>query len=295
MRLPQFASAFFNSVSNFGWYLLKSSVLEDDKTPIRSGDGVVFQPLSISNLAFSIDHIKEIKSKLGVTMNDVIVGIIFYALRLYMQDLDHASKEARSTALVVLNRRNVEGYQSVQNMLSKDAKSAWGNRASSLHVSLPKLKDAMISNPLLFVLKAHKIIHRKRKSFAVLLTDLLMQMLYKIGGHEAVAKQFCRTVRKSSLVFSSMVGPVEQIAMSNHPVKGLYYFVIGGPMDLVVTMMRYMGVLRITFKMDKGFLIEQKLKSCVVDAFDKILKAARDMPISCSKDSQEVDFQTPKC
>jgi hypothetical protein len=60
-------SSIFNTASDFGWSVLKSSIIDDDKTPIRLGDdGADFQPISISSIAFSIDHIKDIKSKLGV-------------------------------------------------------------------------------------------------------------------------------------------------------------------------------------------------------------------------------------
>lgn len=60
-------SSVFNTASDFGWSVLKSSFIDDDKTPIRSGDeGADFQPISISSIAFSVDHIKDIKSKLGV-------------------------------------------------------------------------------------------------------------------------------------------------------------------------------------------------------------------------------------
>ena len=57
----------FNTVSDFGWSLLKSSYLEDDRTLIRSGDpGVEFKPVVFSTVTFSLDDIKQIKTKLGV-------------------------------------------------------------------------------------------------------------------------------------------------------------------------------------------------------------------------------------
>ena len=118
------------------------------------------------------------------TINDVITGIIFYGLRLYMQDIDHKSRTANSTALVMLNMRNVEGYESVKDMLKKDARSPWGNQVSFLHMSIPKLKQAQISNPLQFIWTTHNAIKKKRHSFAVILTGRLLQLNYKFRGHE---------------------------------------------------------------------------------------------------------------
>ena len=47
--------------------MLKSTLIEDDRTPIRSGEkGVELQPISISTMTFFLDDIKFIKDKLGV-------------------------------------------------------------------------------------------------------------------------------------------------------------------------------------------------------------------------------------
>jgi hypothetical protein len=63
----QLFSMIFNTVYDFGWSVLKSSLIKDDRTPIRSGDeGVEFRPLAISTITFPLDHIKIIKDKLGV-------------------------------------------------------------------------------------------------------------------------------------------------------------------------------------------------------------------------------------
>nr|POE95316.1 o-acyltransferase wsd1 [Quercus suber] len=66
-RVSQLCSFSFNSVSDFGWSMLKSTLVEDDQTPIRSGaEGVEYQPIMVSNMIFSMDCIKHIKAKLGV-------------------------------------------------------------------------------------------------------------------------------------------------------------------------------------------------------------------------------------
>lgn len=66
-RLPSVISSFFSSISDFGWSLMKTKMIKDDKTPIRSGyEGTESQPFTLSNITLSLDHIKGIKSKLGV-------------------------------------------------------------------------------------------------------------------------------------------------------------------------------------------------------------------------------------
>ena len=65
--VSQLFSLIFNTIYDFGWSVLKSNLIEDDRTPIRSGEkGVEFRPITISTMTFSPDHIKFIKDKLGV-------------------------------------------------------------------------------------------------------------------------------------------------------------------------------------------------------------------------------------
>ncbi|XP_027909849.1 O-acyltransferase WSD1-like isoform X1 [Vigna unguiculata] len=271
--------SFFNSISDFGWSIAKSTVVEDDISPIRSGEeGLESLPCVISNISFSLDQVKSIKSKLGVTINDVITGAIFYGIRLYMQEIDNEASKANSTGLVILSTRNIGSYQSVQEMMKADSKSPWGNHISFLHVPIPKLTQTNISNPLEFVWNAQKEIKRKRDSFTVFLIEWVLDMELKLRGYEAVAKHIYGTLRNSSVVVSNLIGPVEPMVLANHPVKGLYFTMTGGPESINISVISYTKTLRITLKTQKGFIDERKFKLCVVKAFDVISKAAMEMP-----------------
>ena len=66
-RVSQNFSSIFNTLLDFGWSVLKSTLVEDDRTPIRAGDeGVEYRPITISTMTFSLDRIKRIKNKLGM-------------------------------------------------------------------------------------------------------------------------------------------------------------------------------------------------------------------------------------
>ncbi|KAK2434716.1 O-acyltransferase WSD1 [Trifolium repens] len=247
----------------------------DPKDHIK--EGLEFQPCVLSNLAFSLDEIKTIKSNLGVTINDVITGIIFYGIRLYMQEIDNKTITSNSTGLVLLSTRNIGYYQSIQDMVKPNSKSPWGNHISFLHVSIPKLSTAGISNPLEFVWKAQKIIKRKRNTFTVYLIEWLLDMELKLRGHEAVAKHIYGTLRNSSVVISNLIGPVEPMALANHRVKGLYFTMTGGPESINIAVMSYTKTLRITLKTHKGFIDERKFKLCMVKAFEDISKEAMEV------------------
>lgn len=72
----QFSFTVMTSLWDFGRAMLRSSIMEDDYTPIRpSFDGVEFRPLAITTMAFRLDHIKKITSNINVVN---IVKLFFF-------------------------------------------------------------------------------------------------------------------------------------------------------------------------------------------------------------------------
>ncbi|KAG9129078.1 hypothetical protein Leryth_019814 [Lithospermum erythrorhizon] len=264
------------TLSDFGWGVLKSKLIKDDETPIRSGDnGVEFRPIVVKTMTFPLNYIKQIKDKLNVTLNDVITGIITMGTRLYMQGESPESSRANCTALVLLNTRVVRGYKSVSDIL----KPTSGNHFAFLHVPVSKLDNSEGSNPLNFVWRVHKIIKKKRNSASVLLTGRLLETLRRIRGPEATAEYIHGTLKNSSMAISNMMGPVDQMAFATHPIKGLYFFVAGAPQSLAVLIMTYMGHLRVAIAMEKDFIDPRKFNSCMDKAFQMIHNEAVNSPI----------------
>ncbi|CAN1231019.1 Wax ester synthase/diacylglycerol acyltransferase 11 [Linum perenne] len=179
-----------------------------------------------------------------------------------MEGIEPGSGDARSTAVVVLNTRMVKGYKSIQEMTKPDRKSAtWGNQVASFALPIPKLLGNQ-ARPLEFVSQARKIIQRKKKSLA------------------AAAALIGSTIQSTSIMISSMVGPVEKVSIGNQPIKGIYFVLAGKPQSLSATVMSYMGDVRITIGGQKDFVDSRKLISCVETAFKIISKAACNQKLS---------------
>ena len=49
------------------------------------------------------------------------------------------------------------------------------------------------------------------------------------GRMQAVARYVRNSLKKSSMIISNMIGPVEKMSVANHPVKGFYFLVFGSP------------------------------------------------------------------
>lgn len=127
-----------------------------------------------------VDFFYQIQS-----LNGVVAGLIFFGIRLYMQEINLESSKAQSTALVLLNARNIRGYKSIKEMVDKtNNDAAWGNRFAFLHVPIPDLNDTRSANPLQFIWEAHKEIARKKNSWATPLTGMLLNMVNKLRGPE---------------------------------------------------------------------------------------------------------------
>ncbi|KAI3744962.1 hypothetical protein L1987_58061 [Smallanthus sonchifolius] len=277
-RVPQALTFIRNTVSDFTLSMLKSTLLEDDRTPIRSGeDGVELHPLDVTTITFSLDQVKRIKASLEVTLNDVIAGVIFLGTRLYMESTINQSGNARSTSLVLLNTRAIDGYKSVDEMLhNPKAQNLWGNQFAFIQVSIPKLheSDHTFNDPLKFVYEAHATVKRNRNSWAIHLTGIVLEFLRKFSGTKVAAKFLYRIQKNASMGLTSMVGPVDKMAACDQPIKGFYMMIYNVPQSYKVTVISYMNHLRVALGTEKGIIDPQKLKRCIQEAYDMILKAA---------------------
>ncbi|KAL9234224.1 hypothetical protein vseg_009119 [Gypsophila vaccaria] len=273
-RVSRVLSSIYDGMCDFGWSIAKTGWIADDKTSIRSGShGVGGHPaVRISTVDLSLDKLKQIKTKLDVTINAVLTGIIFFGARLYMKENGEGSIKSKSTVVTVLNTRNINGYKSIEEMLNAD--KLWGNQVAFLHMSLPELTNHKYSNPLDFVSEAQKIIMRKKNSPAVYLTSQFLEMVRKYRGSEIAAEQIKGALKNSSLGFTSMIGPIEKMAVANHPIKGFYYMVTGTHLSLVISAMSYMGTLRIGIGAELGFIDSAKFNLCMEQAFEQIYAAA---------------------
>ncbi|KAJ6371697.1 hypothetical protein OIU77_002086 [Salix suchowensis] len=250
--------------------------IREAETPIRSGhSGVESLPVAITTITFSLDHIKQIKAKLGVTLNDVITGTIFLGTRMYMETVSQGSGSACSTSLVLFNTRMLKGYNSVQEMLKPDSKAPWGNHVAYLKIPIPKLGDAeATNNPLKFVINARKIIKRKRSSIGVYLTAKYLLLVARFRGPNGASRCIRGTLENTSMAISNVMGPVEQVAFASNPVNGLYFVVTGAPQSLGAGVTSYIGKLRVALLAEKDFIDPPKLKSQIEKAFEMISEAA---------------------
>ncbi|XP_056698723.1 wax ester synthase/diacylglycerol acyltransferase 7 [Spinacia oleracea] len=273
--VPKLMASTFYSFYDFG-ESLRLLYSEDDRTPIRSGDTDINHHYSLCRVDLSLIDVKRIKTTLGVTVNDVVVGIIFLGTRLYMQEINHGQiNNTRSRIVITFNIRSDKRYARPEEMVEEHTKVPWGNRFALYDLPITNLKEDDFRNPLKFILKAHKLIKRKRNTpLAIYLFYGFLGVIRLFGGLEAATKTFERTSKNCSFVMTNMMGPTEKMSLANHPVKGFYFMPTGVRSSLTVSVMSYMEQLTIGLVVEKGFIDHNRLMKCVEKAFQLILQAA---------------------
>ncbi|XP_042483872.1 wax ester synthase/diacylglycerol acyltransferase 4-like [Macadamia integrifolia] len=278
-RIRSFVSMCVNTVTDSALSLLQATLLEDDKTVIRSGKvGVEFEPISISSVTFTLDQIRQVQDKVGgTTVNEVMTGVISYAIQLYIQRTGKVSNGAtRMTALVVVNARMLRGFKTIADMLKAHI---WGNHFSLLHVALPSTSsDQDLNNvdPLEFIIKAKDELRRKRNSMALYFTSRIWNIISSLKGPEVAAGYVHAIFKNTSISISSLIGPSQKIVIADHPINSFYYTVAGIPQSLIFTIVSYMGKLKVVVRTEREFIDAQVFVSCLKDALEKISDAADD-------------------
>ncbi|KAI3976500.1 hypothetical protein MKX01_008358 [Papaver californicum] len=146
-----------------------------------------FKPITISTVTFSLDQIKQIKTKLGGAVSK-------------------GSGNAQSTALVLLNTREITSYHTVKYMAKPNTKVAWGNNFGFLHVSIPEKVDIENADPLEFVFGAKKMITKKKNSLAVYLNGSLLDLMRRFRGPEVSSGYIHKTLWNTSMTISNLIG-----------------------------------------------------------------------------------------
>ncbi|KAK1285353.1 hypothetical protein QJS10_CPB20g01757 [Acorus calamus] len=273
---PGFVSLVMNTVRDLAWGLAKSTFIEDGVSPIRSGmDRVEFRPIEISFVTFSLDDIRRVKARIGGTVNDIICGIIFQGTQLYMQSVGDGSKSAQATALVLLNTRVIDkNYKNPKEMTKPDAESPWGNRFGFLHISIPTRDGPNKDDPLKIISKVKRLIKRKKSSLGVFLTGQLLETMRTFRGPEVTARYVHSTMKNTSMAISNLIGPKEKMSLADHPIRSFHFMVVGVPQSLRITIVSYMGKLKVTMGTEKGFIDPKLLTTCMEKAFKRIYEAA---------------------
>ncbi|CAK9151615.1 unnamed protein product [Ilex paraguariensis] len=99
-------------------------------------------------------------------------------------------------------------------MMKEDSKVKWGNLIG--YVIVP-FTIALQEDPLSYVLEAKAVMDRKKLSFEAITTYVVSKFILKIFGVKAAAAVTHKLVSNTTMAFSNVVGPQEEISLYGHP------------------------------------------------------------------------------
>ncbi|XVF73028.1 hypothetical protein PTKIN_Ptkin12aG0168700 [Pterospermum kingtungense] len=247
-----------NTVVDVFMFFATALFLEDTPNPLKGAPGSAFNPRRIVFRTVSLDDIKLIKNAMdNTTINDVAFGITQAGLSRYINRTCGGNKEdgnnnipkkIRLRSNLLVNIRPAPGIKALADMMEKDAEVKWGNWIG--FVLLP-FTIAIRDDPLDYVRNAKAIIDRKKSSLEAIATFTIVDLALKLFGIKVAGALSHTVVSRTSMCFSNMVGPMEEIGFYGHPMEFLAPSSYGQPYALMINVQSYMNKMSIVLSVDE--------------------------------------------
>eukprot|EP00253_Pinus_taeda_P026973 PITA_26973 len=219
--------------------------LKDSKI-LRGPPEVVDQPKRLAHVTLDLQDIAIVKKAVNGTVNDVITGMLSagfvrYFNRLHEKDGSRSKKasDLRIRALVPVNTRPSPGLHPLEYMMEKNQRDArWGNGFSLWTLPIPlRTRDHFLD----YCREAKGRLNRKKASFEAQFSYVLTALIARIFGINVAIHLPYRQCLNTTLVFSNVQGPVEQVQLHNNLVTHIITTVSRLPQGLVVHFQSYAG------------------------------------------------------
>uniref|UniRef100_A0A453LFH9 O-acyltransferase WSD1 C-terminal domain-containing protein n=1 Tax=Aegilops tauschii subsp. strangulata TaxID=200361 RepID=A0A453LFH9_AEGTS len=177
-------------------------------------------------------------------------------------------------SILLVDTRPTTSLQTYVDMIDsgKSNDVDWGNQLG--YILLP-FHLAIHDDPLAYVRKAKKTVDRKKSSLEVIFTCKMGESFLKMFGLKAGAFIFGRMFANTTLAFSNLVGPTEQIEFYGHPVVFIAPSVYGAPQALLVQCQSYNSTIMVSLSVDEEIIPDYiQLMDDFVESFGHIKDGA---------------------
>ncbi|XP_057823416.2 wax ester synthase/diacylglycerol acyltransferase 11 [Cryptomeria japonica] len=210
-----------------------------DGRMVRGRQKLSSHPRRLAHVTVDLEDIAIVKKAINGTVNDVVTGMLSAGLVRYFKRL-RSKDGARSTtprirALVPVNIRSSGGLHKMEEMMSGN-KARWGN-AFGMWILPIEVKQQQ--QYLEYCRLAKDQSDMKKASFEAPFTHSFVDMLLRLFGWQAPAAVTLRMLYNTTLVFSNVLGPLEQVQFLDNPVSHIVTTVSGLPQGLVVHFQSY--------------------------------------------------------
>ncbi|KVH89040.1 O-acyltransferase, WSD1, C-terminal [Cynara cardunculus var. scolymus] len=263
----------WNTLVDVTCFMATAVFLTDTETPLKAPAGAEFTPRRFLHRTVSLDDMKLIKNAMNTTINDVALGHGKEDESTISTEKKNnlPKKKIRLRSTLLVNIRPSSGIQALADMMEKDTEAKWGNSIG--YVFLPftiGIKD----DPIDYIRDAKAMIDRKKLSLEALYTASIVDLVLKFFGIKASSMFARRIFSHTTLVFSNMVGPIEEIEFYGHTLEYLAPCCYGQPHGLMINLQSYVNKMTIVLSVDERIIPDpQKLLDDLEDSL-KLIKEA---------------------
>ncbi|KAJ8529291.1 hypothetical protein K7X08_036126 [Anisodus acutangulus] len=275
-----FMRLFWNTIVDVLMFMATAMFLKDTNTPIKGKPGSELNPRRCVHRTVSLDDMKLVKNALNMTINDVALGVIQAGLSVYLnrrfgegkkdkgatEKNNNLPNNIRLRSSLLINLRPTAGIQALADMMDKNTEAKWGNMVGS--VLLP-FKIALRDDPLDYIREAKAISYRKKNSLEAIYTFSISKLLLKLFGIKITSSISHRILTNTTLAFSNLVGPQEEVSCYGHPMIYIAPGSYGQPQALMINFQSYVNKMTMVLSVDESVIpdphqllydLEQSLK-----------------------------------
>ncbi|XP_074359882.1 wax ester synthase/diacylglycerol acyltransferase 11-like [Apium graveolens] len=292
-KLGDFVSILYvlwNTLVAVFMFVLTALFLKDTPTPLKGPPGVELKPRRFVRRTINLQDFKLVKNALDCTINDVVLGVTQAGLSRYLnrrygelqndagvsleekKRKNYLPKNIRFRAAFFFNLRASTKINAVSGTIKEGTKTGkFGNKIG--YVILP-LNIGIRDDPLDYVRQAKAAIDRKKASLEPLLTYLFLKFFIKFFGVKAAGVFSSKIFRNTTLWFSNVPGPREEISFDGHQVTYSSCTCYGQPSALLIHVISYSDKISFVLSTDEDTIPDPHSLCDDLEESLKLIKAA---------------------
>ncbi|XAR50737.1 Long-chain-alcohol O-fatty-acyltransferase [Bertholletia excelsa] len=286
----------WNTITGVLLFIATALFLKDTNTPLKGPPGCEHRPRRIIKRTVSLDDVKLIKKAIDVTINDVVLGVTQAGLSQYLnrrygeiksrkgkidEKKNYLPSNVRFRATLFINIRPSAGIQALVDMMEKGSSAKWGNKIG--YVLLP-FTIGFQEDPLDYIYKAKAAIDRKKSSLEPIYSYIFAKFLIRFFGVKAAGILNHRIFSNTTLWFSNVPGPQDEIAFYGNEMAYFAPTCYGQPNALMIHVVSYIDRLTFVISADEETIPDPHQLCDDLEESLKLIKAALDKRAGVKQD-----------
>ncbi|KAG7548251.1 O-acyltransferase WSD1 C-terminal [Arabidopsis suecica] len=272
----------FTTIVEFSKLMLTICFLRDTKNPLMGNPSDGFQSWKVVHRIISFEDVKLVKDTMNMKVNDVLLGMTQAGLSRYLSSKYDGStaekkkilEKLRVRGAVAINLRPATKIEDLADMMAKGSKCRWGNFIGTIIFPLWVKPE---NDPLEYIRRAKATMDRKKISLEAFIFYGIIKFTLKFFGGKAVEAFGKRIFGHTSLAFSNVKGPDEEISFFHHPISYIAGSALVGAQALNIHFISYVDKIVINLAVDTTTIADpHRLCDDMVEALEIIKSATQE-------------------